>query len=66
MKYKKSIALFIPYFLFLSVFSKADTIYVESKIESVTVYYQGAEVSRKAEIAIPKGQHVLIFDELPF
>lgn len=66
MKFKSTTTLFIPYFLFLSVFSKADTIYVESKIESVTVYYQGAEVNRKAEISLSKGQHVLIFDELPY
>lgn len=66
MKSKKKIYLLIPYLLLISLFSKADTIYVESNIEAVNVYYQGAEVNRNASLSIPKGQHVLIFDDLPY
>lgn len=60
------IYLFIPWFLMLSTVSYADTIYVESTIESASVYYQGAEVSRTASLTIPSGNHTLIFDELPY
>lgn len=56
----------IPYFFFISLFSMADTIYVESTIKSVTVYYQGAEINRSASLLIPDGEHILIFDELPY
>ncbi len=58
--------LLILYLMFMPFLSYADTIYVESNIESVNVYYQGAEVNRMASLSIPKGQHVLVFDNLPY
>ncbi len=36
-----------------------------SKIESVTVYPQGAEVTRIGKVKMERGEHVLLFNDLP-
>ena len=43
----------------------ADEITVTSKVERVTVYPSGAEVTREAMVSVPEGQHVLILPDLP-
>ncbi|MGI9462909.1 MAG: mucoidy inhibitor MuiA family protein, partial [Aestuariivirgaceae bacterium] len=49
---------------FLSPVSAAE-IGAESKIDAVTVYPQGAEITRTAEVAIAAGDHTLVLDDLP-
>ena len=56
----------IPWLILISNPIKADTIFVASTIESATVYYQGAEINRTSTLSVPKGQHVLVFDHLPY
>ncbi len=49
---------------FLSPVSAAE-IDVVSKIDAVTVYPQGAEITRVAEVEIAAGDHTLVLDDLP-
>jgi len=55
------------YLLFLStfLFSNTDPIYTVSKIEKVTVFKNGAQVTRTATATIPSGKQVLKFHSLP-
>jgi hypothetical protein len=39
---------------------------VDSKIEHVTVYRQGAQVTRTATVELPVGETQLLFKKLPF
>jgi uncharacterized protein (TIGR02231 family) len=48
--------------LFLTSFSQTD---VPSKIESATVFQQGAQVLRRASVSLPKGESLLVFNRLP-
>ena len=45
--------------------ANADEFQVSSNIDSVTVYEQGAEVTRVGQISIPAGEHRLIIENLP-
>ena len=45
--------------------AQIDTLYPKSEISDVTVFFSGAEITRKAKINLTKGQHLLWFDELP-
>jgi uncharacterized protein (TIGR02231 family) len=54
-------------FLFISAQSRANildepAIVVDSKIINVTVFMQGAQVHRKANLSIPKGTQTIVFD----
>ena len=42
-----------------------DTLFPKSEISDVTVFFSGAEITRKAKVNLTKGQHLLWFDELP-
>lgn len=43
----------------------ADTLTATGRIQSATVYHDRAVVSRVAEIALPAGEHEVVFDGLP-
>ncbi len=43
----------------------ANDIALDSRVGDVTVYPQGAEVTRLASGAVPQGDHVIIIDDLP-
>lgn len=43
-----------------------DTISVKSSVQSVTVFFQGAEVVRKTSVNLPAGTSFLKFADLPF
>ena len=43
----------------------ADDIRVPSKLDAVTVYPQGAEITRVAKVRIPAGEHAIILSDLP-
>lgn len=55
-------------FLFFTsgFYAWSDTIFVESRITNATVFPNGVEVTRSSTSQIPKGTHVLVFDELPY
>jgi hypothetical protein len=42
-----------------------DTIVLSSEIKSVNVFFEGARVSRTAEINLGTGYHILVLDDLP-
>ncbi len=46
---------FIQCSLFLSLLSIADDKNVESKISEVTVFLQGAQITRISDLVLPKG-----------
>ena len=49
----------------LSAHASADEIPVASHLEMVTVFPAGAEVTRTARLSLQKGEHTLVFDDLP-
>lgn len=54
--------------LFVSIgagMARADEIEASSRIESVTVFPAGAEVTRVARVAVGKGEHTIVFRDLP-
>ena len=51
--------------LSLSANSLADDLEIASNIDRVTVFQNGAEVTRTAAVAIPAGEHRLIIQNLP-
>lgn len=58
----------IPTLLFIvqtSLFSATEPTEIPSKIEKVTVFKQGAQVTRLASMTIPKGKTAFKFSELP-
>ena len=49
-----------------SVFgTSVDTIEVKSKISDVTVFFNGAQISRQIDLKTAKGKHLIIVDKLP-
>ncbi len=54
--------------LFVLTFLKSlyciDTLRVKSKITDVTVFFNGAQVTRTVDIKLKKGKHILLFDDL--
>ncbi len=46
-------------------FSKTDTLKVSSKVTGVTVFFNGAQVTRTANAALTKGKQMVIFEDLP-
>ncbi len=61
---KKFFVIFCSFLVSASV-NAVDTTYVKSKITDVTVFFNGAQITRNAEIKLSKGKHLLVFDELP-
>ncbi len=45
--------------------NKVDTVKTKSKITDVTVFLDGAQITREVNISIPKGKHLLLIDNLP-
>lgn len=52
-------------FVTLQVRSQNDTINLESKINSVTVFYSGAQILRISDYSFKKGKYILQFKNLP-
>ena len=59
----------VIYFFFLIVsVSKClalDTLRVKSKITNVTIFFNGAQITRHSELKAAKGKHMLLVDQLP-
>lgn len=49
----------------LPVFASIDTVKVKSEIKDVTVFFNGAQVSREANVTLKKGKIFLSFEQLP-
>ncbi len=45
--------------------ARADEVPVTSRIETVTVFPAGAEATRTARLTLAKGEHTLVFSDLP-
>lgn len=61
---KNSLLLFL---LIVGLNSKGvDTLFVESKISDVTVFFQGAQITQQIEQSLSSGNQLLIVDNLPF
>lgn len=55
--------LLLPLVLF--GFGEKDTIFAESKISKVTVFLNGAQITRSARPHLSAGKHLLVFNKLP-
>ena len=42
-----------------------DTVTLNSEITDVTLFFHGAQITRKAKINLPKGKYLLVLDKLP-
>jgi len=60
---RKTITLFLLGFISIAAMAQTEKA-VDSKIENVTVYQEGAEITRQAKIDLQKGKTVLIFNGL--
>jgi len=47
------------------LYSQIDSVKVKSKVTDVTVFFSGAQVTRKAEVKLNKGKYLLILESLP-
>lgn len=47
-----------------NAWSNTDTLKVKSVISSVTVFYEGAQLTRKAELTAAKGKHLIVLEKL--
>ncbi len=45
--------------------NEVDTLVVNSKIKDVTVFFDGAQISREVEVNVTKGKHLLVIEKLP-
>lgn len=45
--------------------AEVDTIKTKSKITNVTVFFNGAQVTRTADLKLKKGKHILVLGQLP-
>lgn len=56
--------LFALFFVPLLALAQQDPVYVDSEIDAVTVFSQGAQVTRTASVNLPKGTSTLVFQHL--
>jgi hypothetical protein len=57
--------LFAAMFFAQIAFSKTDTLNLKSNISNVTVFFNGAQVTREADFKAVRGQYLLVLDKLP-
>ena len=51
--------------LVLASAAGADEVPATSRVDAVTVFLSGAEVTRAARLSLDKGEHTIVFNELP-
>ncbi|HQI69570.1 MAG TPA: DUF4139 domain-containing protein [Bacteroidales bacterium] len=61
---KRSVFLMLLACLFSSVMATSQPLPVKSKIKDVTVFFNGAQIARHGDIALPAGQSTIIFEYL--
>lgn len=64
MIHKLMIIIFLP-FISHGAFASFDTVKTDSKITDVTVFFNGAQISRAAEAVLTKGKQIVVFENLP-
>ena len=62
----KNLTLLLSILISVHTLFAGDTLKVSSKIKDVTCFFQGAQVTRTAEVNLPEGKQILIFNQLPF
>ena len=62
---KNRIIILIIFFICQDAFCIVDTIQSQSKITDVTVFFSGAQITRKTSLNISNGKHILLIDKLP-
>tara|TARA_B110000459_G_C16535364_1_gene459219 strand:+ start:548 stop:853 length:306 start_codon:yes stop_codon:yes gene_type:complete len=61
-----NLTLLLSFLFSLNTLLAIDTLKVSSEIKDVTVFFQGAQVTRNTSLKLPKGKKIIIFNELPF
>ena len=62
----KKLLFFLSLLIASNVFGIAvDTIKIKAKIKAVTVFFDGAQITREAVISLPKGKHLIVAGNLP-
>ena len=61
----KKLILILLVFLSQKAYCVLDTLWVNSKITDVTVFFNGAQISRQVDLKSLKGKHFLVVDNLP-
>ena len=62
----KNLTLLLSILISVHTLFAGDTLKVSSKINDVTCFFQGAQVTRTASVRLPKGKQILVFNRLPF
>lgn len=63
MKLKRLFLLFVV--LFAGQSFASDTLRVKSSVKNVTLYFSGAQVFREGNVALGKGKHFVVLEQLP-
>ncbi len=62
----KHILLILTLFITANLYSsEIDTLVIHSDIKDVTVFFDGAQISREAKINVTQGKYLLVIDKLP-
>ncbi len=62
----KKALLFLSLLIASNTFSiGVDTLIIKSKIKKVTLFFNGAQITREATISLPKGKHLIVAGRLP-
>lgn len=61
----KYLIMLISFLISNHLFAVNDTIQVSSKISDATVFFSGAQLSRKGNVSLKKGKQLLVFESLP-
>lgn len=62
----RNLIFILPFLLAGNAYSNSiDTVKVETIIPEITVFLSGAQISRQANLNIPKGKHLLLIGKLP-
>ena len=61
----KTFVFFLSLATSLHLSGNSDTLPVKSTMTQVTVFFSGAQVTRKADLKLKKGKCILLFDQLP-
>ena len=61
----RTLLLFLLLVVSNTAYCAIDTLEINSQIKDVTVFFNGAQITRKSKIKVAKGKHVVILNELP-
>ena len=57
--------LFLLFLLFAGQSFASDTLRVKSSVKNVTLYFSGAQIFREGNVALSKGKHFVVLEQLP-